>query len=93
MTKKTYFVHRDAWADDRQSDGLELCLIPEFHDQKIYFYCDEYTLFWSNIEEAGDPAKAQDFYLRGGIEPAKLEQIVQADLLIEIGRASCRERV
>ena len=34
MTKRTYFVHRDAWADERQSDGLELCLIPEFHDQK-----------------------------------------------------------
>ena len=30
---------------------------------------------------SGDPAKAQDFHLRGEIEPAKLEQIGQADLL------------
>ncbi|MDC9763886.1 hypothetical protein [Proteus mirabilis] len=37
-----YFVYQDKNAYERQSDGVEFCKIPEFHNDKIYFYCDEY---------------------------------------------------
>ena len=43
--KKTYFLYRDSEALERQSDGAEFCKIPEFCDDQIYFYCDEYMLF------------------------------------------------
>ncbi|EOT8214711.1 hypothetical protein PS043_18965 [Escherichia albertii] len=39
--KKVYFVHRDKNAIERQSDGVEFCVIPELYDGKIYFYCHE----------------------------------------------------
>ena len=37
--KETYFIYRDKKAVERQSDGVEFCKIPEFYDNKIYFYC------------------------------------------------------
>ena len=51
--KKTYFVYRDSGAIERQSDGAEFCKIPEFCDDQIYFYCDEYMLFWTSIDDVG----------------------------------------
>ena len=33
-----YFVYQDTNAYERQSDGVEFCKIPEFHNDKIYFY-------------------------------------------------------
>jgi len=44
--KDIYFVHYDKTMRERQSDGVEFCVIPEFHDNKIYFYCNEYMVFW-----------------------------------------------
>ena len=38
--KTTYFIYRDSNATERQSDGVEFCKIPEFYDDKIYFYCE-----------------------------------------------------
>lgn len=39
--KETYFIYRDKKASERQSGGVEFCKIPEFYDNKIYFYCAE----------------------------------------------------
>lgn len=52
--KTVYFVFLDKNADERQSDGVEFYIIPEFNDKKIYFYCSEYSLFWDSVETAGD---------------------------------------
>ena len=44
--KETYFIYRDKQASERQSDGVEFCKIPEFYDNKIYFYCAELYYFF-----------------------------------------------
>ena len=79
--KKTYFVYRDSGAIERQSDGVEFCKIPEFYDDQIYFYCDEYMLFWTSIEDVGDLNKARDFKLKDNIVPATLEEISDEGLI------------
>lgn len=79
--KKTYFVYRDSEALERQSDGVEFCKIPEFYDNQIYFYCDEYMLFWTSIEDVGDLNKARDFKLKHNIVPATLEEISNEGLI------------
>jgi len=43
--KSVYFVHHDLTRDKRQSDGVEFCIIPDFNDQKIYFYCNEIDIY------------------------------------------------
>ena len=42
---------------------VEFCQIPEFYDDQIYFYCDEYMLFWTSIDDVGEIDKARDFKL------------------------------
>lgn len=79
--KKTYFIYQDSNAIDRQSDGVELCKIPEFYDNKIYFYCAEYMLFWSSLNEVGDLNKAKDFKLNEKIIPATLLDICNEGLI------------
>lgn len=79
--KKTYFFHRDARAGERQSDGVEFCKIPEFYDGRIYFYCDQYQLFWTDFQDIGNLDLAQDFQLHGEMEPASLQDLAQANLL------------
>ena len=79
--KLTYFIHQDINAIERQSDGVEFCKIPSFHDNKIYFYCSEYMLFWSSIEEVGDLNKAKDFQLKEKIMPATLLEICNNELI------------
>lgn len=79
--KKTYFVYRDSGAIERQSDGVAFCKIPEFCDDRIYFYCDEYMLFWTSIEDVGEIDKARDFKLKGQIVPATLEEISSQGLI------------
>ena len=79
--KKTYFVYRDSGAIERQSDGVEFCKIPEFYDDQIYFYCDEYMLFWSSIDDVGDIEKARNFKIKGQIVPARLEEIKDEGLI------------
>ena len=79
--KKTYFVYRDSGAIERQSDGVEFCKIPEFCDHQIYFYCDEYMLFWTSIEDVGDLNKARNFKLKDNIAPATLEEISDEGLI------------
>lgn len=73
--KQVYFVYKDPGADERRSDGVELCLIPEFQDEHIYFYCSEYVMFWRTIEEAGDFKKCCNFKLKGQIRPATLAEM------------------
>ena len=82
--KKTYFLYRDSEAVARQSDGAEFCKIPEFCDDQIYFYCDEYMLFWTSIEDVGDLNKARDFKLKDNIVPATLEEISKEGLISSI---------
>ena len=82
--KKTYFVYRDSGAIERQSDGVEFCKIPEFCDHQIYFYCDEYMLFWTSIDDVGEIDKARDFKLKGQIVPATLEEISKEGLISSI---------
>ena len=82
--KKTYFVYRDSGAIERQSDGVEFCKIPEFCDHQIYFYCDEYMLFWTSIDDVGEIDKARDFKLKDKIVPATLEEISKEGLISSI---------
>ena len=79
--KTTYFIYRDSNATERQSDGVEFCKIPEFYDDKIYFYCDEYMLFWTDIDEVGDLNKSKDFKLKDKIIPATLLDICNEGLI------------
>jgi len=78
--KNVYFVHQDSQSVSRQSDGVELCLIPELDDNHIYFYCSEYSVFWKNIQDAGDFAKVFNFKPRRTIRPATLTEICERDL-------------
>lgn len=78
--KNTYFIYQDPDAANRQSDGVELCVIDEFYDNKVYFYCSEYALFWSFIEEVGDLSKAKEFKLKSQIRPASLIEICNNNL-------------
>jgi len=78
-----YFIHYDLTMNKRQSDGVEFCVIPDFNDQKIYFYCSEIDVFWSDIEDAGDNQKCKslDKRARKRIRPATLEEICNAGLI------------
>lgn len=80
MPKSVYFLHHDAHMNERQSDGVELCMIPEFCDSKIYFYCSEYSMFWGSIEHAGNYEKCLDLKLRKTIRPATLKEICDEGL-------------
>lgn len=82
--KKTYFVIHDPQMYERQSDGVELCIIPEFHNNKIYFYCSEYQMFWDDIASIGDGDKCCNFSLKGQIRPATLSEICSEGLADEI---------
>ncbi len=77
--KEVYFLHYDYNADERQSDGVEFCVIPEFGGSKIYFYCSEYNIFWDKIEDSGNPERCSDHEAER-IRPATLCEICQADL-------------
>lgn len=79
--KEVYFVNRDPKAFERQSDGVEFCIIPEFYNNEIYFYCQEYSMFWSTIENVGDFDKSCNFSLKGKIRPATLREISNSDLI------------
>ena len=82
--KQVYFVHQDKHACERQSDGVEFCIIDRFYDGKIYFYCAEYQLFWSSIDEVGNLAQACDFQLKKSqlnIRPATLIEISEQSLI------------
>ncbi len=78
--KKVYFVNQDHYMDERKSDGVEMCIIPEFHDNNIYFYCREYDIFWNSIEDVGSHDNYHTFKLKGVIRPATLEEICNASL-------------
>jgi hypothetical protein len=78
--KIVYFVYQDQLAASRQSDGVELCVIPEIFDEKIYFYCSEYAVFWSNIDEVGDFQKTFNFKPKNEIRPASLSEICANEL-------------
>lgn len=74
--KQVYYVCKDPTAEDRQSDGVEFCIIPRLNTDKIYFYCSEYMLFWESIEDAGDMSKTVEFKAkRIFIRPATLPEI------------------
>lgn len=76
-----YFVHQDKDAFERQSDGVEFCVIPRLHNEKIYFYCEEYCLFWSSIDDAGNPEKCCRFSPKVQIRPATLNEISRCNLI------------
>lgn len=78
--KQIYFVHRDPGANGRQSDGVELCIIPEFYDEHIYFYCSQYVVFWRSVDEAGAFDKTCNFKLKGQIRPATLTEVCEGGL-------------
>jgi hypothetical protein len=80
MVKNVYFLHHDYNMYERQSDGVEFCFIPEFYDNKIYFYCSEYSMFWNAIEDAGNFDKCSNFKLTQKIRPATLCEICNANL-------------
>lgn len=80
MIKRVYFLNHDNNMDERQSDGVEFCVIPEFNDNEIYFYCSEYSLFWSSIEDVGDFDKCLKIQLTNKIRPATLVEICERNL-------------
>lgn len=75
MIKKVYFLIHDKNMDERQSDGVELCLIPELKDDKIYFYCSEYSLFWDSIDHVGDFERCLKVNLECKIRPATIVEV------------------
>ena len=82
--KQVYFVYQDEHAFERQSDGVEFCIIDKFYDDKIYFFCAEYQLFWSSIDEVGNLTQACDFALKKrqlDIRPATLIEISEQSLI------------
>lgn len=79
--KEVYFVHQDKTAIERQSDGVEFCIIPEFHDGNIYFYCQEYSVFWGAINDVGNSEKCCNFSLKGNVRPATLNEISDTGLV------------
>ncbi|EKS4789702.1 hypothetical protein QB794_004611 [Salmonella enterica] len=79
--KEIYFIHQDKNAFERQSDGVEFCVIPEFYNGKVYFYCEEYSVFWSDINDAGDLDKCCDFSVKNKIRPATLNEISNCALI------------
>ena len=78
--RQTYFVYQDKKSIDRQSDGVELCIVDTFHDNKIYFYCSEYEALWSSVEEIGDFDKEIRIAPNTKIRPASLVEICQHNL-------------
>ncbi|MEG2805182.1 hypothetical protein [Stenotrophomonas sp.] len=82
--KPVYFVHRDAAAAERQSDGVELCVIPQLADGRIYFYCQSYAVFWRTLEEVGDFDKTCDFPPTITLRPATLVELAAAGLLASL---------
>ena len=79
--KVAYFIYQDNEAIGRQSDGVEFCLIPEFNDNHIYFYCAEYMVFWDSIENVGNLSLSKDYKLRNKIVPATLVEICNNNLI------------
>ncbi|MFO1367350.1 MAG: hypothetical protein U1F46_00025 [Marinagarivorans sp.] len=77
---KVYFVFQDETAPARQSDGVEMCVIPDLFDEKIYFYCSEYSVFWREIEDVGNFDKVFNFKSKSEIRPALLSEISDAGL-------------
>lgn len=80
MLKSVYFLNHDKNMDERQSDGVEFCMVPEFNDNKIYFYCSEYALFWGSIGDVGDFDKCLNIKLENKIRPATLIEICERNL-------------
>lgn len=80
MMKMVYFVNHDFNMNDRQSDGVEFCVIPEFDDGRVYFYCSEYSMFWDDISAVGHYEKSCGFSLKGKIRPATLAEICESGL-------------
>ncbi|OSI06698.1 Uncharacterised protein [Neisseria animaloris] len=78
--KKIYFIYKDYLAFERQSDGVELCIIPELNNNKIYFYCNEYMTFWDSIDKAGNLDQSCDLQIKGEIRPANLQEICLENL-------------
>ncbi len=78
--RNVFFLNHDYNMHERQSDGVEFCFIPEFHDNKIYFYCSEYSMFWDAIENAGNFDKCCNFKIKKTIRPATLEEICDENL-------------
>ncbi len=78
--KIAYFVNHDYNRRERQSDGVEFCIIPEFNDNRIYFYCSEYVMFWSAIEDVGNFDSCCNFKLKGQIQAATINEICEAGL-------------
>lgn len=79
--KKVYFVYRDEKAFYRQSDGVEFCIIPELQDGSIYFYCQEYSIFWRSISDVGDFEKCCGINFEKNIRPATLNEISESGLI------------
>jgi hypothetical protein len=82
--KVVYFVNQDFNRHERQSDGVEFCVIPEFYDDKLYFYCSEYCMFWDSVNDVGDFQRCCDFKLKGKIRPATLAEIHDAGLCLYV---------
>ncbi len=59
--KKVYFINHDYNMHNRQSDGVEFCVISNSSNEKIHFYCDTYSAFWNSILDVGNPEKCCDF--------------------------------
>jgi hypothetical protein len=79
----TYFMNHDVGMHDRQSDGVQFCILPNVDDSKIYFYCAQYCMFWDAIEDVGKFEKAQDLQPKKrkiNMRPATLSEIHRAQL-------------
>ncbi|GAA4783970.1 hypothetical protein FRX94_04700 [Corynebacterium canis] len=78
--RTVFFVHRDEGADERQSDGVHLCVIPSREDGKVCFYCNEYMLIWDSLEDVGELEDAIPIDGETKIRPATLVEVCEAGL-------------
>ncbi len=78
--KKVYFINHDYNMHNRQSDGVEFCVISNSSNKKIHFYCDTYSAFWNSIFDVGNPDKCCNFNKKIKIRPVTLPEICDENL-------------
>jgi hypothetical protein len=57
-----------------------MCIIPDLFNEKIYFYCSEYSVFWREIDEVGNFDNVLNFKPKSEISPVLLNEISNAGL-------------
>jgi hypothetical protein len=79
MTDAT-FIYEDAGHAERQSDGVEMLIIPGQNDGKICFYCNEQDVIWPTLESV-DTARTLQRSRSTQLRSATLHEICDQGLV------------